>query len=265
MVKFYSLFSGSSGNSSFVSDGKTNILIDCGHNGKTVIRALSEININPEDIDAILITHEHTDHIQGAGVFSRKYDVPIYATKKTWEAIFSSRFNIGKIDNKNIRFVETFTDFTIGTLNIYAFNTPHDSADPVGYNIYADGKKLSVATDMGKVDKDVVECLLGSESILLESNHDIDMLKNGIYPYYLKQRILGIKGHLSNESCAETAVKLVKSGTTRLVLGHLSKENNFPELAMKSAEIAMMVEYFRSLDMGRNSEINGMVSGAVKE
>lgn len=239
MIKFYSLFSGSSGNSSFVSDGKTNILIDCGHNGKAVIRALEEININPEDIHAILITHEHTDHIQGAGVFSRKYDVPIYATKKTWEAIFSSRFNIGKIEKDNIRFVEPFTAFSIGTLKIYAFNTPHDSADPVGYNIYADGKKLSVATDMGKVDKDVVECLLGSESILLESNHDIDMLKNGIYPYYLKQRILGIKGHLSNESSAKIVSCLAKNGTRKIVLGHLSAENNSKEKAYQTSKCAI--------------------------
>ena len=239
MVRFYSLTSGSSGNSAFVSDGKANILIDCGLNGKSVAERLNSIDVSPESIDAILITHEHTDHISGAGIFSRRYDVPIYTTKKTWDAIFNSKFNIGKLSDKNICFIEKEKDFEIGKLGIKAFSTPHDSADSVGFNIYADNKKLSVATDMGKVDKNVVSHLLGSESILLESNHDTDMLINGAYPYWLKQRILGSKGHLSNESCAKIAVCLANNGTKKIVLGHLSDENNSPNKAYNTTKSAL--------------------------
>ncbi len=239
MIKFYSLTSGSSGNSSLVSDGKTNILIDCGLNGKSIAERLLKTDISPEKICAILITHEHTDHISGAGIFSRRYDVPIFATQKTWNSIFNSKFNIGKLSDKNICFIDKEKDFEIASLGIKAFSTPHDSADSVGFNIYAQGKKLSVATDMGKVDKDVVKHLLGSDSILLESNHDTDMLMNGIYPFWLKQRILGNKGHLSNDSCAKIAVCLAKNGTKKIALGHLSDENNSPNKAYNTTKSAL--------------------------
>ncbi len=239
MIKFYSLTSGSSGNCTLVSDEKTNILIDCGLNGKTITERLVKTDIFPEDISAILITHEHTDHISGAGIFSRRYDIPIYATQKTWNSIFNSKFSIGKLSDKNICVIKKEKDFEISSLGIKAFSTPHDCADPVGFNIYAENKKLSIATDMGKVDKDVVEHLLGSDSILLESNHDTDMLLNGIYPYWLKQRILGSKGHLSNDSCAKIATCLAKNGTKKIVLGHLSDENNSPNKAYNTTKAAL--------------------------
>ncbi len=241
MVKFYTLASGSSGNCTFVSDGKTNILIDCGINGKTAETNIKKIGENPQNISAILITHEHSDHICGAGIFSRRFNTPVYATKETWQAMFNSKCRIGKFAENNIKFIEKNTEFEIGSLGFYAFSTPHDSADSVGYNIFAENakRKLSVATDMGKVDKDVVERLLGSESILLESNHDVDMLINGGYPYWLKQRILGAKGHLSNESCAKISACLAKNGTKRIVLGHLSDENNSPAAAYDASKNAI--------------------------
>lgn len=239
MIKFCSLVSGSSGNSTLVSDGNTNILIDCGLNGKAAEEKLSSIGVCPSDTDAILITHEHTDHVFGAGIFSRRFNIPIYATAKTWEAIFNSRFNIGKLSDNNIKIINKNQEFEIGSLGLYAFSTPHDSADSVGYNIFSSGKKLSVATDMGKVDKNVVEYLLGSESVLLESNHDIDMLLNGPYPYPLKQRILAATGHLSNESCAKIAACLAKNGTKKIVLGHLSNENNSPVKAYNASKTAI--------------------------
>ncbi len=236
MIKFYSLASGSSGNCSVISNGNTSILIDCGINGKTCENRLADIKINPESIDAILVTHEHTDHISGIGVMSRRYNIPIYANEKTWQGIFNSKFNIGKISQENIKNIKSDIEFEIGTMGICAFNTPHDSAESVGYNIFVESDKYSVATDMGRVDKGVVARLLGSKSVLLESNHDVDMLKNGIYPYWLKQRILGEFGHLSNESCAKIAVCLAKNGTKNIVLGHLSSENNSPNKAYSTVE-----------------------------
>lgn len=244
MIKFYSLTSGSSGNCTFVSDGKTNILIDCGMNGKAVSNRLNKIDANASDIDAILLTHEHTDHISGAGVISRRFDIPIYATQNTLSAMINSKCPIGKIAEKNLLPVSKDTDFEIGSIGFNAFSIPHDSADPVGYNIYVENgkRKLSVATDMGKVDKNVVSKLLGSESILLESNHDIFMLQNGGYPFSLKQRILSAKGHLSNESCAKIAACLVKNGTKKITLGHLSSENNLPKIAYNTSKTAIETE-----------------------
>lgn len=236
MVKFYSLVSGSSGNCSVISDGKTNILIDCGINGKVCETQLSKVGIRADGINAILITHEHTDHISGIGVMSRRYNIPIFANKKTWEGIWSSKCNVGKITDENIRIIENDVEFEIGTIGACAFKTPHDSAESVGYNIFIDSDKFSVATDMGRVDKGVVARLLGSKSVLLEANHDIEMLKNGIYPYWLKQRVLGDFGHLSNESSAKIAACLAKNGTKHITLGHLSHENNSPNMAYSTVQ-----------------------------
>lgn len=230
MIKFCSLVSGSSGNAVFASDGKTNLLIDCGLTGKRTVQALCEIGADAAQIDAILITHEHSDHISGAGVLSRKYSIPIYANGETWAAMEG---RLGRIDAVNKKVFEPLRAFEIGSIGINAFPTPHDAAAPVGYNLFAQGRKLSVATDMGHVSEDVLAHICGSDVVILESNHDVKMLKNGKYPYYLKKRILSDVGHLSNEDAGIIAVRLAKSGAAAILLGHLSAENNLPALAYR--------------------------------
>lgn len=227
MTEFLSLISGSSGNATYFSDGNTRLLIDCGMSGKRLAEALSSIDVSMDSIDAMLITHEHSDHVKGAGIISRRYNIPIYATHGTHSAM-----DIGKIDDSMRHFVNANSDFEIGTIGICPFTIPHDAAEPVGYTFFSNGRKYSLATDIGKMDDDILNILKGSEAVILESNHDVDMLRCGPYPFPLKQRILSDFGHLSNESAATTALELVKSGTTKIMLGHLSLENNRPEIAM---------------------------------
>lgn len=227
MTTFVSLISGSSGNATFISDGKTNLLIDCGMSGKKLKEALNAIDVMPESIDALLLTHEHIDHTKGAGVISRRYSIPVYATQGTHSAM-----DAGKIADENIKLISEDTDFEIGSIGIKAFAIPHDAKQPVGYCFSINGEKYSLATDIGKMNMNIINCIIGSKKILLESNHDIEMLKCGSYPFPLKQRILGDFGHLSNELAAKTALHLVQNGTEHIMLGHLSKENNRPEIAM---------------------------------
>ncbi len=223
---FLSLVSGSSGNCSLISDGKTVILADCGLSCKKLEQALAKANVKPDSIDAIVITHEHSDHIKGAGIVSRKYSLPVFATAKTHETM-----DIGSIDKKNIRYISPDIDFEIGTIGVCPFSIPHDAANPVGYNFFFGNKKLSLATDIGRMNDYIMSKLTGSIAVLLESNHDIDMLKYGRYPAVLKKRILGEFGHLSNDDAAKTVVELAKRGTRHVMLGHLSHDNNTPTAA----------------------------------
>lgn len=232
MIKFFSLISGSSGNAAFVSDGRTRLLIDCGTSGKRLEAALNAAGESAVNIDALLVTHEHSDHIRGIGVLSRRYKIPIYATKKTHKAING----VGDIDEALRRAVYTDADFEIGTIGISAFPISHDAADPVGYSFYIGDEKLSVATDTGVVDEELLGRLRGSKRIILESNHDVEMLRCGPYPYHLQQRILGDTGHLSNEDAAITALELVRCGAEHIVLGHLSEHNNLPEIALMETD-----------------------------
>ncbi len=226
MLKFVSLISGSSGNSTIVSDEHTTLLIDCGMSGKRLIQSLEIIGLSPCDIDGVLVTHEHSDHVQGVGVIARKFGFKIYGSNGTLSCM-----NTGKISDEQLIPVSCDCDFEIGSIGIKPFLIPHDANEPFGYSFHADNKKVSIATDIGCINDYILENLKGSESVILESNHDIEMLRYGSYPYELKRRILGNTGHLSNESAAETAVKLVNSGTTHIMLGHLSVENNLPDIA----------------------------------
>lgn len=239
MIKFCTLTSGSSGNSIFVSDGKTRILVDAGVSGKKIEEGLRAIGEEADRIDAILVTHEHADHINGIGILSRRYDIPIYANSNTWNAMSGS---IGSIKPYHIREIETENRFGIMDIGVEAFSIPHDAADPVGYSFYIGSKKITVATDIGHINKPLFQHLSGSDGILLESNHDVEMLKNGTYPYPLKQRILGEFGHLSNKLAATLACFLVKNNTTKIMLGHLSNENNTPRLALTTT-LNEMKEY----------------------
>ena len=230
MFTFCSLYSGSSGNCSIIQSDNTKILIDAGESSKKISESLEKLDINPTDIDAILVTHEHIDHTKGIGTFSKKYNIPVYANKETWKAMQNQR---EKIDENNIKFFD-FEKFNIGDLKINPFSIPHDAANPCGFNIYSGKKKISIATDIGHITNDILENLAKSTFLLLESNYDSEVLKCSPYPYNLKQRISGPLGHLSNSTAGKTISYLAKTGLNNVMLGHLSKENNFPELAYKT-------------------------------
>lgn len=231
MIKFCSLFSGSSGNCIYLSAGDTKILIDAGGSAKRVSEALSLISVTPEEIDAVLISHEHVDHTGGIGILSERHGIPVYANEGTWDAMAAQS---ERIRPANRMYFNTGEEFCIGDICILPFSIPHDAADPVGFNIYAENKKISTATDIGHVSKNLLEHIDGSDLLLIEANHDIEMLRCGPYPWALKRRIMGDNGHLSNDAAAEVVVHMARRGTERFILGHLSKENNFPELAYQT-------------------------------
>jgi phosphoribosyl 1,2-cyclic phosphodiesterase len=227
MLELISLISGSSGNSSLITDGKTNILIDCGTSGKRLCELLEKAGIPPQALSAVLITHEHIDHTKGAGIISRKLNLPVYASRGTHLAM-----NIGPVSENNIVFVEPDAEFEINDILITPFLIPHDASEPCGF-CFTDGKeKAAIATDIGVMSASLFSRISGSRQIILESNHDVDMLRFGEYPYPLKQRILSDVGHLSNTAAAQTALRLVECGTEQIMLGHLSDKNNLPEIAM---------------------------------
>ncbi len=231
MLNFCSLYSGSSGNSLFVETENTKILVDAGVSSKKIETALENININPSYLDGILITHEHTDHVQGLGTFAKKYNLPVFVNQKTLDAMPKQK---EKIDDKNIKIIKIEEKFEIGDLKIKPFSIPHDAANPCGFNIFKDNKKISIATDIGNMTNGIIKNLEDSIFILLESNYDPEVLKFCHYPYPLKVRIAGNMGHLSNETAGKTISHLMKSGLKQALLGHLSKESNFPELAYKT-------------------------------
>ena len=228
MIDFYTLFSSSSGNSSLITNGRTNILIDAGVSCSKINTALGEIGLSPNEIDAVLLTHEHRDHISGAGVISRKYNVPLYASEETLTETVKIT---GDVYDRNLRIVKPKEVFEIRDFAVCPFSIPHDAKNPMGFSIMCDNKKYTVATDIGNITETFLKSLCKSDCVLLESNHDVDMLKNGKYPYYLKKRILSNVGHLSNDNAAWVATQLAKWGTKNITLGHLSKENNTPEFA----------------------------------
>lgn len=232
MIKFCSLFSGSSGNALFIGTEKTKLLIDAGLSGKRILEALCSIGENPAELSAILITHEHVDHVRGAGIVSRKQNVPIYANEATWQAM---ECGLGPVKLENRCAFCTGEEFEIGDICVRPFAIPHDAAEPVGYNFFAEGRKITTATDIGHMNKELLPYIEGNDLLLLESNHDTEMLKVGPYPWPLKKRILGDHGHLSNEIAAKVIAYLAEKGGKRFILGHLSHENNFPELAYQTA------------------------------
>ena len=229
MFNFCSLYSGSSGNSLFVQTDNTKILVDAGESAKKIETALNSIDVNINDIDAVIVTHEHSDHIKGLSTISKKFDIPIYANKETWDAMPQVA---EKTKNQNLFNVNE--KFEIGDLKIVPFSIPHDAANPCGFNIFYNNQKISIATDIGHIDKKIIKNLEESSFILLESNYDPNILSYSKYPYSLKQRIPGPNGHLSNEAAGKTVSYLLNSGLKNVMLGHLSKENNFPELAYKT-------------------------------
>ncbi len=237
-LRFSPLFSGSSGNATYVGCDDAHILVDAGMSGARVIAELGRVGVDPGSLSAILVTHEHADHIKGIGILSRKFDLPVYATEGTWQGMYDK---IGAIAEKNRVLFEPEQDFFIGSIDVTPFPTPHDALQPVGYTFQVDGAKLAIATDLGCVRESWMKHVLGSDAVLLESNYDPDMLRAGAYPYELKKRILSRRGHLSNDDAGSVAVELTRCGARQIVLSHLSKENNFPELAMRSCELALQM------------------------
>lgn len=232
MARFCSLFSSSSGNSTFIGSGKSGILIDAGVSAKRLMQALAQRDIDPAALKGIFITHEHSDHIKGLRILASKFSIPVYATAGTLKMLEENNVLNGKFP------CEVIGDIGVqaGDLIVKAFATPHDSVQSCGYTVeFSSGQRVAVATDIGRITQEVRKNLLGCDLVMLESNHDVGMLQNGPYPYALKKRILSDRGHLSNEDCAVMASELIKSGTTRLFLGHLSDENNFPDLAFQTS------------------------------
>ena len=236
MFKFCSLFSGSTGNSLFIETENSKILVDAGESAKKIVSALSLINVSVNDIDAILVTHEHIDHIAGLGVLSRRYGIPIYTTEKTADAIQETK-SVGKIPEELFHPVCAEEAFTIKDLTVNPMRISHDAADPVGYRFSYGSSHAAVCTDLGTYNDYTVECLKGMDVLLLEANHDVNMLQVGSYPYYLKQRILGNRGHLSNENSGRLLSRVLHDNLKKVILGHLSQENNLPELAYETVRM----------------------------
>lgn len=229
---FSPLFSGSTGNASVLTAGRTNILIDGGLPGKALTDALNAVGVDPASLSGIVVTHEHVDHVKGVGIMSRKYDIPVYANEKTWRAMAPM---IGGVAMKNIRTFITGQNFYIGDVDLTPFPLSHDAAEPVGYAFFNKGKRIVYMTDTGRVTEALREKAAGADLLFLESNHDVDLLRSGPYPERLKRRILSDHGHLSNDAAGELLMKLYPTGVRRAILAHLSRENNTEDIALGSA------------------------------
>ena len=254
-MEFCSIASGSSGNCIFVGTSEANILIDAGISAKKICEGLRGIDIDPADIDGIFITHEHIDHIQGIQVFAKKYNIDIYGTKKTLKALIAKY----KEDFGDCRMIEIIPDIDICLKDaiIHPFAVSHDAADPVGYRIESEGKRFAVATDLGFFDDYIVDNLKELDGICIEANHDINMLMVGKYPYHLKQRVAGPKGHLSNDACADLLCRIFCERLKHILVIHLSKDNNYAELAFETVRAELLTRcphHELSLDVaGRNT------------
>ncbi len=235
MARFCTLFSGSGGNSSYIGCGSTGVLIDVGVSARRLEQALQQRDILPESIQAILITHEHIDHVQGIKTLVKRYHYPLYGSRGTLEALAKSGLlppdaELHEMDGPQ----------TVGDMQVKVFRTSHDSAESIGYTVEtATGRRVGVCTDTGVITPGAWDAVAGCHLVQMESNHDVDMLRNGTYPYPLKQRILSENGHLSNDTCAASLPVLAEQGATRFVLSHLSRENNTPTLAFAAATNAL--------------------------
>ena len=224
------LFSGSSGNATLIRTDNANILIDAGWNCKAIVNALNEVGTNPEDIDAVFITHSHVDHVSGLDVFIRKYPSRLYATEQTFRGM-QRRFTKPHTLTPDIVIIPGRETEIAPGLKVKAISTPHDAAGSCCYKIITEDKTCMVMTDMGYVTEDILDAAKGIDAILIESNYDRRMLVYGDYPEDLKIRIAGDGGHLSNDDCAEAVKALIDSGTRKFILGHLSENNNTHEKA----------------------------------
>ncbi|MGO2082927.1 MBL fold metallo-hydrolase [Vagococcus sp.] len=222
------LASGSSGNATYIETNKQRILVDAGLSGKKITGLLAQIDRKPEDLDAILVTHEHRDHIHGVGVLARKYHLDVYANEETWRAMDHA---LGKLEVHQKHLFNMGETMTLGDVDIESFGVSHDAAAPQFYQFHKDNKAFAMLTDTGYCSDRIRGIIKNADAYLLESNHDINMLRVGSYPWSTKQRILGDRGHLSNVDGALAATEMIGEKTKRIYLGHLSRENNLKELA----------------------------------
>ncbi len=232
---YLSIASGSSGNCSLYIAGNTRILIDLGVSVRRLTAALRRMGLTIDMLDAVLLTHEHIDHVKGLATFVKRHDVPVYATKGTVEALLAKNPDAKKL----LRPYWGGEAFTVGTVDVQSFLTPHDAAESVGYILGTHEHRFGFATDLGFVPAAVEKQLLGCDTVVLESNHDPDMLRTGPYPWPLKQRVAGSHGHLSNPDCAACALRLAENGTSTLILAHLSEHNNTPMTALRETRAAL--------------------------
>ncbi|WP_404456837.1 MBL fold metallo-hydrolase [Oceanobacillus kapialis] len=232
-LRFSVLASGSTGNAFYIESNKERLLVDAGLSGKQMDLLFDQINIDPANLTGILVTHEHSDHIKGLGIMARKYNLPIYANEKTWNAMEHS---IGKItlDQKftfNMEEVKTFQD-----LDIESFGVSHDAAEPMFYTFHHEGKKVALVTDLGYVSERIKKTVEDADAYIFEANHDVGMLRMGRYPWNVKRRILGDSGHVSNEDCGLALTDIISNRTKRIYLAHLSLDNNMKDLARMSVD-----------------------------
>ena len=263
-MKMCSIASGSSGNCIYIGTDATHLLVDVGISGKKTVEGLNRLGLTGSDIDGILITHEHSDHINGLGVICRKFGIPVYGPGGTLAAI-KEVSNLGKLDDSLFHVIHADEKFILKDITVNPMKISHDAAEPVAYRFQYGSKRMAVATDLGIYDDYTVESLRGMDALLLEANHDINMLQVGPYPYYLKQRILGNRGHLSNELSGRLLSRLLHDNLKAVVLGHLSKENNLAELAYETVrlEISMADNPYHAEDfpifVAKRSEISQLV------
>ncbi len=264
-MELCSIASGSSGNCIYAGTDNCHLLIDAGISGKRIEAGLNEIGLKTSEMQGILITHEHSDHIKSLGVVARKYGLPMYGTKGTVDWIKEHQA-IGTVDESLFHVISPEAEFVIGDMRIQAVPTSHDAAEPVAYIMRKDSKSIGVITDLGKYDDYIVDKLQGLDVLLLEANHDVHMLQAGTYPYYLKQRILGERGHLSNELSGQLLGKVLHDGFKKVILGHLSQENNYPQLAYETVrlEVTMGENPYKGSDfpvaVAKRSEVSELVS-----
>ena len=263
-MRLCSIASGSSGNCIYVGSDNTQLLVDTGISKKKIDAGLKELDIKGEELDGILITHEHSDHIQGLGVFSRKYEVPIYATPGTIEGI-ENYAPLGRMPEGLLHPIHTDESFILGDITIDPFRISHDAKEPSGYRMNCCGKSVAVATDLGIYDEYTVSKLKSLDAVLLEANHDIHMLEVGSYPYYLKRRVMGDKGHLSNELSGRLLCDILHDNLKHILLGHLSKENNYAKLAYETVklEVTLSDNIYKGEDLDMAVARRDMISEII--
>jgi len=233
-MKINTLMSGSSGNAIYIETEQSKVLIDAGQTGKGLAQALWEgCQIQPGELDAIFITHAHRDHIQGAGILSRKYDLPLFATEGTWSEMSSL---IGKVKPHNIHYIGVGEKTEIQDLQLESFPISHDALEPVGFRCSTADKTVGIATDSGVFTARMAQVLDNVDCLILEANHDLEMLNKGPYPWPLKKRIASVIGHLSNEGAGKALLKTLGERTKEVILAHLSEENNRPPLALQTVQ-----------------------------
>lgn len=236
MARLCPLYSGSKGNCYYIGSGSGGILVDAGRSAKQIETAMNDNGLSMSSVHGIFITHEHSDHIQGLRVLASRYHLNVYASGGTLAALEQQ----GVLTDKYNAYLIPGGGVQTGGMHITPFHTSHDCSESLGFVVKTDdGRSIAVATDTGILSDEIEQAVSGCDAVVIESNHDVGMLLNGVYPYPLKRRILSDKGHLSNDTCSGFLPRLIDSGTTRLVLAHLSRENNMPRIAEQSALCAL--------------------------